>query len=51
MIPVAIIAGALLILVLGRYSIGHVGVGTRGFTVLGIDTWTGEPFARTKMIK
>jgi len=50
-VPVAIIAGALLIaasiLVVGRFEIGHVGVGTDGFTVWGIDSWTGEPFMRT----
>jgi hypothetical protein len=50
-IPFAIIAGALLIaasvLIVGHYEIGHVGVGSRGFTVYGVDTWTGAPFMRT----
>ena len=50
-VPIAIIAGALLIaasvLVVGRYEIGHLGVGSHGFTVYGVDTWTGGPFMRT----
>jgi hypothetical protein len=50
-VPIAIIAGALLIaasiLVANRYEIGRVGVDTRGFTVWGIDSWTGAPFMRT----
>jgi hypothetical protein len=35
------------ILVTERYTIGHVGVGRDGFTVYGLDTWSGAPFART----
>jgi hypothetical protein len=50
-IPLAIIAGALLIaasiLIVGRYSVGHVAVGSRGYTVFGVDSWTGEPFRQT----
>ena len=49
-IPVSIIAGALLIatsiLIVGRYTVGHVAVGTRAATVIGVDEWTGEPFMR-----
>jgi hypothetical protein len=47
-VPVAIVVGALLIaasiLIVGRYSIGYVAVGRGGFTILGIDSWSGEPF-------
>lgn len=50
-IPIAIVAGALLIaasiLIVGRYEIGDVSPGARGFTVYGFDTWTGAPFMRT----
>jgi hypothetical protein len=41
-IPIAIVAGALLIaasiLIVGRYSIGHVGVGRDSFEVFGVNT-------------
>ncbi len=49
-VPIAIIAGALLIaisvLVVGRYSVGHVIVGRGIVTVVGVDQWTGTPFMR-----
>ena len=45
-----ILAGAVLIaaaiLVTGRYSVGHVSTGTRGFVVYGVDEWTGAGFMR-----
>jgi len=48
---ICIIAGALLIaasiLIVGRYSIGRVALGTESFTVFGVDSWTGAPFMRT----
>jgi hypothetical protein len=46
-----IIAGAALIaisiLIVGRYSIGIAALGSERFTVVGVDTWTGRPFALT----
>jgi len=54
-IPFAIIAGAQLIaasiLIVGRYSIGHVGVGGDYFEVFGVDTRTGQPFMRQASTK
>jgi hypothetical protein len=54
-LPIAIVAGALLIaasiLIVGRYSIGHVGVGRDSFEVFGVDTWTGQPFMRRSSTK
>ena len=48
-----IVCGAVLIaasiLVTGRYCIGHVSTGTRGFVVYGIDEWTGAGFMRETM--
>ena len=50
-VPSAIIIGAALIavsvLIVGRYSVGRVALGTQAVTVVGIDQWTGEPFMRT----
>jgi hypothetical protein len=50
-VSLSIIAGAQLIatsiLVVGRYEIGHISPGARGFAVYGVDTWTGAPFMRT----
>jgi hypothetical protein len=49
-LPIAIVAGAVLIaasiLIVGRYTVGHVALGTRAVTVIGVDEWTGEPFMR-----
>jgi hypothetical protein len=49
-VSLSIIAGALLIaasiLVVGRYSIGHVVIGAHSYTVFGVDNWTGAPFMR-----
>jgi len=54
-IPIAIVSGALLIaasiLIVGRYSIGHVGVGGDYFEVFGVDTWIGQPFMRQTSTK
>jgi hypothetical protein len=49
-IPVAIIMGAALIaasvLVVGRYSVERVALGTKFVAVVGIDQWHGKPFLR-----
>jgi hypothetical protein len=47
LVGAALIAAA--ILVTGRYSIGHVSTGSQGFTVYGIDEWTGAGFMRETM--
>ena len=54
-VPIAIILGALLIaasvLIVGRYSVGHVAAGSGIFTVFGVDEWTGEPFMRQALTR
>jgi hypothetical protein len=48
-IPIAIVVGAALIAgaiaTTNRCTVGHVLAGSKGYWVMGTDSWTGKPFA------